>query len=80
MEDDELKYGRQENKIYGVLFDAAWLWEEYLNTLVSEIDRSFIHTRNKSKENRIYMLENNGWEAYPDYYSKCIRYSYGCKI
>lgn len=72
MEDDELKYGRQENKIYGVLFDAAWLWEEYLNTLVSEIDRSFIHTRNKSKENRIYMLENNGWEAYPDYYSSAL--------
>lgn len=72
MEDDELKYGRQENKIYGILFDAAWLWEEYLNTLVSEIDRSFIHTRNKSKENRIYMLENNGWEAYPDYYSSAL--------
>lgn len=72
MEDDELKYGRQENKIYGVLFDAAWLWEEYLNTLVCEIDSSFIHTCNKSKENRIYMLENNGWEAYPDYYSEVL--------
>lgn len=72
MEDDELKYGRQENKIYGVLFDAAWLWEEYLNTLVCEIDSSFIHTRNKSKENRIYMLENNGWEAYPDFYSEVL--------
>lgn len=72
MEDDELKYGRAENKIYGVLFDAAWLWEEYLNTLINEIDSSFIHTRNKSKENRIYMLENNGWEAYPDYYSSAL--------
>ena len=72
MEDDELKYGRAENKIYGILFDVAWLWEEYLNTLVSEIDSSFIHTRNKSKENRIYMLENNGWEAYPDYYSSAL--------
>lgn len=72
MEDDELKYGRAENKIYGVLFDAAWLWEEYLNTLISEIDSSFIHTHNKSKENRIYMLENNGWEAYPDYYSSAL--------
>ena len=72
MEDDELKYGRAENKIYGVLFDAAWLWEEYLNTLISEIDSSFIHTRNKSKENCIYMLENNGWEAYPDYYSSAL--------
>ena len=72
MEDDELKYGRQENKIYGVLFDIAWLWEEYLNTLIKEIDSSVTHTRNKSKENRIYMLENNGWEAYPDYYSSAL--------
>lgn len=75
MEDDELKYGRQENKIYGVLFDAAWLWEEYLNTLVSEIDSNFIHTRNKEGAGRIYMLKNENnepkyWQAYPDFYSK----------
>lgn len=75
MEDDELKYGRQENKIYGVLFDVAWLWEEYLNTLVSEIDSNFIHTRNKEGAGRIYMLKNENnepkyWQAYPDFYSK----------
>lgn len=75
MEDDELKYGRTENKIYGVLFDAAWLWEEYLNTLVSEIDSSFIHTRNKEGFGMIKMLkdmDNNKdcWHAYPDFYSK----------
>lgn len=69
MEDDELKYGRQENKIYGILFDVSWLWEEYLNTLIEQIDKSFIHTYNKSKKNSIHMLENNGWSAYPDYYS-----------
>jgi len=26
----ELKYGQAEDQIYGVLIDAAWLWEEYL--------------------------------------------------
>lgn len=77
MEDDELKYGRQENKIYGVLFDAAWLWEEYLNTLISEIDSSFIHTRNKEGAGRIYMLKNENnepkyWQAYPDFYSSAL--------
>lgn len=75
MEDDELKYGRAENKIYGVLFDAAWLWEEYLNTLISEIDSSFIHTRNKEGVGMICMLKNKDnkpkyWQAYPDFYSK----------
>lgn len=77
MEDDELKYGRAENKIYGVLFDAAWLWEEYLNTLVSEIDSSFIHTRNKEGVGMIKMLKDMGndgdcWKAYPDYYSSAL--------
>lgn len=77
MEDDELKYGRQENKIYGVLFDAAWLWEEYLNTLVSEIDSSFIHTRNKEGVGMICMLKNKDnkpkyWQAYPDFYSEVL--------
>lgn len=77
MEDDELKYGRAENKIYGVLFDAAWLWEEYLNTLISEIDSSFIHTRNKNGSGMIKMLKDMGndggcWKAYPDYYSSAL--------
>lgn len=77
MEDDELKYGRAENKIYGVLFDAAWLWEEYLNTLISEIDSSFIHTRNKEGVGMIKMLKDMGndgdcWKAYPDFYSEVL--------
>lgn len=77
MEDDELKYGRAENKIYGVLFDAAWLWEEYLNTLISEIDSSFIHTRNKNGVGMICMLKNKDnkpkyWQAYPDFYSEVL--------
>ena len=77
MEDDELKYGRAENKIYGVLFDAAWLWEEYLNILISEIDISFIHTCNKNGSGMIKMLKDMGndgdcWKAYPDYYSSAL--------
>ena len=77
MEDDELKYGRTENKIYGILFDVAWLWEEYLNTLVSEIDSSFIHTRNKEGVGMICMLKNKDnkpkyWQAYPDFYSSAL--------
>lgn len=27
---EELKYGHAKDEIYGVLIDAAWLWEEYL--------------------------------------------------
>ena len=33
---EELKYGQCEDEIYGVLIDAAWLWEEYLALLLEE--------------------------------------------
>lgn len=33
---EELKYGQEENKVYGVLVDAAWLWEEYLAELLRD--------------------------------------------
>lgn len=30
--------------LYGILFDGAWLWEEYVNTLIGD---DFYHPRNK---------------------------------
>lgn len=33
---EELKYGQEENEVYGILVDAAWLWEEYLADLLSD--------------------------------------------
>ena len=33
---EELKYGQEENEVYGVLVDAAWLWEEYLAELLRD--------------------------------------------
>lgn len=42
---ESLKYGQEKDKVYGVLFDGAWLWEEYLNTILKEFD--FTHPRNR---------------------------------
>ena len=33
---EELKYGQEEDEVYGVLIDAAWLWEEYIAEIISE--------------------------------------------
>ncbi len=33
---EELKYGQKEDEVYGVLIDAAWLWEEYLAEIIAE--------------------------------------------
>ncbi|PUZ30708.1 hypothetical protein BUY27_13870, partial [Staphylococcus cohnii] len=36
--------GNGREKIHGILFDGAWLWEEYIDTLVST---DFYHPKNK---------------------------------
>jgi len=62
---EEMKYGQDEDEIYGILFDGAWLWEEYLNTFLSEI--GFEHPRNKEGTGRKYLfVGNSGW-CYPDF-------------
>jgi 5-methylcytosine-specific restriction endonuclease McrBC regulatory subunit McrC len=63
---DELKYGHEEREIYGILFDGAWLWEEYLNTILLHV--GFSHPRNKEKTGRITLFrDGSGWR-YPDFY------------
>ena len=42
---ESLKYGQEKDKIYGILFDGAWLWEEYLNTILEK--EGFTHPRNR---------------------------------
>ena len=63
---EELKYGREEDKIYGILFDGAYLWEEYIYTILKDLN--FKHPRNKEKTDGINLL-NNKWSVYPDFYN-----------
>ncbi|MBQ7568728.1 hypothetical protein IJT17_07990, partial [bacterium] len=39
--------GQGKQKIYGILFDGAWLWEEYVNKLIGDL---FHHPRNKARK------------------------------
>lgn len=64
---EELKYGRDSQEVYGILFDGAWLWEEYLNTFLSPILK---HPRNKTQEGRLWLFQNGSGECYPDFYNK----------
>ena len=63
---EELKYGRNDDEIYGVLFDGAWLWEEYLNTILK--DCGFTHPQNKVSKGRIYLFKDSTCPRYPDFY------------
>ena len=57
--------GYQDQKIHGILFDVAWLWEEYVHTL---LPKEFIHPRNKDKTEGISVFSNRERKVYPDFY------------
>lgn len=57
--------GYQEQKIHGILFDVAWLWEEYVYTL---LPKNFIHPRNKDKTDGISVFSDRERKVFPDFY------------
>ena len=60
-----IKYGKTNEKIYGILFDCAWLWEEYLATILTE--KGFTHAGRDIGHG--YPFFDGGWRRYPDFYS-----------
>lgn len=67
---EKIKYGHDDDEVYGVLFDGAWLWEEYLSTFLTS--HGFEHPKNKEYQGRKYLFDDNtGW-CYPDFLSKHI--------
>ena len=59
--------GYQEQKIYGILFDVSWLWEEYVYAL---LPKGFLHPRNKEKKGGILVFSNGKRKVYPDFYDR----------
>ena len=64
---EEHGLGYQEQKIHGILFDVAWLWEEYIHTL---LPGEFIHPRNKDRTDGISVFSNRERKVYPDFYDR----------
>ena len=62
--------GDQEQKIHGILFDVAWLWEEYVHTL---LPKEFIHPRNKDKTDGISVFSDRKRKVFPDFYNRELR-------
>ncbi|MDR1748865.1 MAG: McrC family protein [Spirochaetaceae bacterium] len=68
---EQFKYGLRSNNVYGVLFDGAWLWEEYVNTILAGC--GFIHPKNKEGfggKNLLSSDSSHKWRCYPDFYRK----------
>ena len=63
------EFGAGITRVYGVLFDGAWLWEEYINALVKEI---FYHPKNKVQIGAqwLFSSERKVGLIYPDFIGK----------
>ena len=62
---EELKYGQEKDEIYGVLIDAAWLWEEYLAIVLEGKYNHYLKERGKTFK----LFENISQQIIPDYLS-----------
>lgn len=72
---ETIKFGKEKDKVYGVLFDGAWLWEEFLFTILKDYD--FKHPKNKDVSGGFRMfrdaesdddIDDNYRRFYPDFY------------
>ena len=70
LQEEEIKYGKQDDRVYGVLFDGAWLWEEYLNTMLERLD--FVHPENKLNRGAIHLFTQERGPRYPDFYNESL--------
>ena len=62
--------GYQEQKIHGILFDVAWLWEEYVHTL---LPKNFVHPKNREKIGGISIFSNSERKVFPDFYNRELK-------
>lgn len=59
--------GSGSRHIYGILFDGAWLWEEYVNSLIGD---AFYHPMNKDGKGAQRLFDGNIGLIYPDFISR----------
>ena len=60
---ESIKYGQEKDKVYEVLFDGAWLWEEYLNTILKKCGFNMFEEKAEDDE----ISRNSRW-LYPDFW------------
>lgn len=70
---EKLSYGQANDKIHGLLIDAAWLWEEYVAHVLVEKGNGLRHFSNRRRDFNLFQREENGKNIHfqqiiPDYY------------
>ena len=68
-----IQYADSSDSVYGILFDGAWLWEEYLATILHDYKLGkdkFEHPNNRTGEGGIHLFTSGAGIRYPDFYKK----------
>ena len=68
-ENPQVGYGPK--KVFGLLFDGAWLWEEYVGKLIAE---DFYHPMNKANSGAQRLFSGKSGIIYPDFIGKDSNY------
>ena len=72
---EKMSHGGSNDKLAGIVFDGAWLWEEYLNKVLASHDDicklGIVHPRNKEKTGAIHVYHSEKSAGtspiYPDF-------------
>ena len=69
---EKLSYGNNSNnKIHGLLIDAAWLWEEYVGRVLAEKEMGLAHYTRSSRFHLLQTINGKHFQqVIPDYYDK----------
>lgn len=67
LQNEKSQVGLGARKIYGIVFDGAWLWEEYVNSLVYKL---FHHPMNKGGKGAQWLFAGGVGLVYPDFIGK----------
>ena len=63
LRNEKHQFGLGTRRVYGILFDGAWLWEEYVNMLIGD---KFYHPMNKGGYGAQWLFNGKGL-IYPDF-------------
>lgn len=67
LQNEKHQLGSGSKRVFGILFDGAWLWEEYMNQLIGEL---YYHPMNKAGSHGQWLFQGGIGRIYPDFISK----------
>ena len=69
---ERITFGEKDGTICGIVFNAAWLWEEYLSKVFADNKETaeIVHPQNKQCKNPVHFFRSKFSPHYPDFYDE----------